>query len=97
MKVLITARHFSISEETREYAGQEVRRLEKVFDRLVSVHVILEKIKDYIYQTELVVKVPLKVLTIHERDEELTKSIDLAVDKMMRQLKKYKEQLRAHP
>ncbi|MDZ7796255.1 MAG: ribosome-associated translation inhibitor RaiA [Candidatus Marinimicrobia bacterium] len=97
MKVLITARHFTISEETRKYADNEVQRLEKIFDRLVSVHVILEKIKDYIYQTELVVKVPLKVLTIHERDEELTKSIDLAVDKMIRQLKKYKDQLRTRP
>ncbi|MFO7840722.1 MAG: ribosome-associated translation inhibitor RaiA [Fidelibacterota bacterium] len=97
MKVLITARHFTISEETRKYAGHEIQRLEKIFDRLVSVHVILEKIKDYIYQTELIVKVPLKVLTIHERDEELTKSIDLAVDKMIRQLKKYKDQLRTRP
>jgi len=97
MKILITARHFTISEETRRYAHNETQRLEKVFDRIVAVHVILEKIKDYIYETELVVQAPLKVLTIHEKDEELTKSIDLAVDKMIRRVKKYKEQLRAHP
>lgn len=92
MKVLITARHFTISEETRKYAEEEIKRVLKVFDRVVSVHIILERIKSYEYLTEIILQAPLKTLTLHEKDEELTKSIDLAVDKMIRKLQKYKGQ-----
>lgn len=92
MKVLITARHFTISEETRSYVETEIQRVLKVFDRVISAHIILERIKSYQYETEIILKAPLKTLTLREKDEELTKSIDLAVDKMIRQLKKYKGQ-----
>jgi len=90
MKILITARHFTISEDTRTYIDTEVRKLQKVFDRVTSVHVIVERIKDYEYETELIVQAPQKTLALHEKAEELIKSVDLAVDKMLRQLKKYK-------
>jgi putative sigma-54 modulation protein len=90
MKILITARHFTISEETRAYIDNEVKKLLKVFDRVTSAHVIVERIKDYEYKTELVVQAPQKTLTLKEHDEELIKSVDLAVEKMLRQLKKYK-------
>lgn len=90
MKTLITARHFTISKETRAYIDNEVQRLLKIFDRVTSVHVIVERIKDYVYETELIVQAPQKTLNLHERDEELIKSVDLAVEKMVRQLHKYK-------
>ncbi|MEA2077350.1 MAG: ribosome-associated translation inhibitor RaiA [Candidatus Marinimicrobia bacterium] len=90
MKILITARHFTISKETRTYINNEVQKLLKVFDRIVSAHVIVERIKDYEYKTEIIVQAPQKTLTIHEKDEDLIKSVDLAVDKMIRQLRKYK-------
>ena len=90
MKILITARHFTISEETRAYIDNEVKKFLKIFDRVTSVRVIVEKIKDYQYETELIVQAPQKTLALHEKDEELIKSVDLAVDKMLRQLKKYK-------
>ncbi|MBN2781543.1 MAG: ribosome-associated translation inhibitor RaiA [Candidatus Marinimicrobia bacterium] len=94
MKILITARHFTISEETRKYVENEIQRMLKVFDRIVSAQVVLERIKDYEYMTEIVVNAPLKTLTIHEKDEELTKSVDIAVEKMVRQLQKYKGQFK---
>ncbi len=90
MKIMITARHFTISEETRAYIDNEVKRLSKVFDRVTSVHVIVKRIKDYEYEAELIVQAPKKTLTIHEKDEELIKSVDIAVEKMLRQLRKYK-------
>ncbi len=95
MKILITARHFTISEETRNYVEKEIQRVLKVFDRVVSVRIILERIKDYEYLTQIVLKAPLKTLTLRETEEELTKSIDLAVDKMIRQLQKYKGQFQS--
>ncbi|MFA6618659.1 MAG: ribosome-associated translation inhibitor RaiA [Candidatus Neomarinimicrobiota bacterium] len=93
MKVLITARHFSISEKTRKHVEEDVQQLLKIFDRITSVNIVFEKIKDYEYETDIVVNVPLKTLTIHEKADEMSKSLDIALEKMRRQLKKYKEQL----
>lgn len=93
MKVLITARHFSISETTRKYIEDETNKLLKIFDRITSVNIVLEKIKDFEYKTQIIAHVPLKILTIHEKAEELIKSVDTAIEKMQRQLKKYKGQL----
>lgn len=90
MKILITARHFTISEETRTYIDNEAKKLLKIFDRVTSANIILEKIKDYEYETEIIVQAPLKTLTIHEKDNDLIKSVDIAVEKMIRQLRKYK-------
>jgi len=90
MKISITARHFSISEDTRAYVGNEIQKVQKIFDRIVSANIILERIKDYEYETEIIIQAPLKTMTIHEKDEDLIKSVDLAVNKIIRQLKKYK-------
>jgi len=90
MKISITARHFSISEDTRAYVDNEIQKVEKIFDRIVSANIILERIKDYEYETEIIIQAPLKTMTIHEKDEDLIKSVDLAVNKSIRQLKKYK-------
>ncbi|MCK5816552.1 MAG: ribosome-associated translation inhibitor RaiA [Candidatus Marinimicrobia bacterium] len=90
MKISITARHFSISEDTRTYVDNEIQKVEKIFDRIVSANIILERIKDYEYETEIIIQAPLKTMTIHEKDEDLIKSVDLAVNKIIRQLKKYK-------
>jgi putative sigma-54 modulation protein len=90
MKILITARHFTISEETRSYVNDEAQKLLKVFDRVTSASFVLEKIKDYEYETQITVNAPLKTLTIHEKSDDLIKSVDIAVDKMVRQLRKYK-------
>jgi ribosomal subunit interface protein len=90
MKISITARHFSISEDTRAYVDNEIQKVEKIFDRIVSANIILERIKDYEYETEIIIQAPLKTMTIHEKDEDLIKSVDLAVNKIIRQLKKYK-------
>ncbi|MEA3392333.1 MAG: ribosome-associated translation inhibitor RaiA [Candidatus Marinimicrobia bacterium] len=90
MKISITARHFSISEDTRTYIDNEIQKVEKIFDRIVSANIILERIKDYEYETEIIIQAPLKTMTIHEKDEDLIKSVDFAVNKIIRQLKKYK-------
>ena len=90
MKVNIVARHFDISEKTREYIQSEVdHRLEPVFDRIIACKVIVEKIKkDYI--AEVVLNIPGGTLKAKETTEDLTKSVDFVVKKMLKQLSKHK-------
>jgi putative sigma-54 modulation protein len=90
MKVNIVARHFDISEKTREYIQGEVdHRLNSTYDRIVSCMVIVEKIKsDYI--AEVILNVPGETFTAKETSNDRIKSIDFVVKKMRKQLTKHK-------
>lgn len=90
MKVSIVARHFDISEKTREYIQAEIdHRLEPVYDRIVSCKMIVDKVKnDYI--AEVILNVPGDILTAKETSEDLTKSVDFVVKKMRKQLSRHK-------
>ncbi len=90
MKVNIVARHFDISEKTRDYIQTEINhRLEPVFDRIVNCKMTLEKTKiDYI--AEVILHVPGETMTAKETSDDLTKSVDSVVKKMRKQLTKHK-------
>ena len=94
MRINITARHFKLNDDLREYVENEVVRFKKYYEPIIDVDVILgwekqdriAEINSTVYGT---------VLTAHERSGDMRKSIDRAVDKLERQLKKYKERLRS--
>lgn len=90
MKVTIVARHFDISEKTRDYIQSEIdHRLAPIYDRVVSCNMIVEKTKnDYI--AEVIVGIPGETLTAKETSEDLTKSVDFVVKKMVKQINKHK-------
>ena len=93
MHINMTARRFKLSKELKEYAEAEVYRLKKYYEPIIDVDIILgwEK-KDRI--AEINIAVYGTTLTAHERSGDMRKSIDRAVDKLERQLKKYKEKIR---
>jgi len=90
MRINITARRFKLSESLKSHAEDEVRRLKKYYDGIIDTDIILgwEK-KNRI--AEISISVYGTKLTAHERSEDMIKSITLAVDKLERQLIKYKE------
>lgn len=90
MKVNIVARHFDISEKTRDYIQNEIdHRLDSVYDRTVNCKMIVDKVKnDYI--AEVILNVPGETLTAKETSNDLTKSVDFVVKKMRKQLTKHK-------
>ena len=90
MRVTFTARHYKSSPRLKKYAEEEVKRLERFYDGIISCEIVLDYQKD-IQIAELNVSVHGQMLTVIEKSEDIYKSIDLAVDKMERQLKRYKE------
>jgi len=90
MRVTFTARHYKSSPRLKEYAESEVKRLEKFFDGIISCNIVLDYQKE-IQIAEINVVVHGQQLTVIEKTEDIYKSIDSAVDKMERQLKRYKE------
>ncbi|MAD51516.1 MAG: ribosomal subunit interface protein [Candidatus Marinimicrobia bacterium] len=95
MLIEFTARHFHAPDTLREYAEQEVQRLNKIFDRITRCQIILLH-ENNMYTTEINLYMPSRHLNIKETTDNATKSIDRAVDKMIIRVKKIKEKMFAH-
>ncbi len=89
MRTRFTARHYKAPASLKNFAEQEVQRLKKYYDGIIDCEIIL----DYEKQTqvaEIILSVYGQRLAAIEKSEDIRKSIVLAVDKLERQLKKYK-------
>ena len=95
MLIEFTARHFNAPDNIRSYAELEIQRLHKVFDRITQCQIILLH-ENNSYTTELNLSLPAHKLNVKETTDNLTKSIDGAVDKMIVRVKKVKEKLITH-
>jgi putative sigma-54 modulation protein len=92
MRTKITARHFKLTEELKTFVEDEVFRLKKYYAGIIDTEVILSWEKFH-RLAEIHVTVFGDRLKAEERSEEMKKSVTLAVDKLERQVIKYKERL----
>ncbi len=95
MLIEFTARHFHAPDNLRSYAELEVQRLHKVFDRITQCQIILLH-ENNSYTTELNLSLPAHKLNVKETTDNVNKSIDRAVDKMIVRVKKVKEKMITH-
>ena len=96
MRISFTARHYKAPERLKDYAEEKVAGLQKFYDGIIEGEIIL----DYEKQTqvaEIAIKVYGQRLFVSEKSDDIYKSIDLAVDKLGRQVKKYKDKLHSYP
>jgi putative sigma-54 modulation protein len=93
MKIRTTARHFDLTQELKDFANEEINRLDRFFDHIIDTHLILEA-EGYRKRAELNLKVYGTVLISQHSSDDFRTSIEGALDKMKRQLKKYKSKLK---
>ena len=96
MEMTVTGRHVDVTPALRQYAGKKLDHIGIDFPRIVSAHYILE-VDKFRHIAELVLQCGNHI-TIEAREvsEDLYASIDLVVDKVVRQLRKYKTKLQRH-
>jgi putative sigma-54 modulation protein len=92
MNVQFTARHFKAHEGLKHYALSQVSTLKKFYDGIVTGNVVLryEKARDSVKIAEINLSVHGANLVAIEKSSDFYKSIDTAVEKLERQLLKYK-------
>jgi ribosome hibernation promoting factor len=92
MNVQFTARHFKAHEGLKQYAMGQIETLKKYYDGILNGTVTLsfEKVRDSVKIAEISLKVYGTNLVAAEKSEDFYKSIDVAVNKLERQLVKYK-------
>ena len=95
MQISITGHHVDITQALRTYVESKFERLERHFDNMTNVHVILGIQKER-KKAEATIHVSRGNLFADIEHEDMYAAIDGLVDKLDRQLKKYKEKLVRH-
>ena len=90
MQLNLTGHHVEITPPLREYIGNKLERLERHFDHVTDVHCILtvEKLR---HKAEATVHVSGSTMFADAVEDDMYAAIDALVDKLDRQIKKYKE------
>jgi putative sigma-54 modulation protein len=93
MKIKIAGRHIDASPALRDYVIEKTEALERFFDRIVSVDVVLSVEKERQIADFHAHLTNRKRINAHEESTDMYASIDKAVDRLKRQLVKFKDQL----
>jgi putative sigma-54 modulation protein len=99
MKFLFTSRHFKAHDSLKEYAEQEAEKISKFYDGVIKCEVILsyEKVTNSVKIAEFVININNHhTFTARSQSEDFKISIEGASDKIISQLKKYKEKLKTN-
>lgn len=101
MDVVVKAHHCTVTDRFREYVADKITRLEKLNQRAirVEVEVSAEKNKrqhDTASRVEITLRTKGPVVRAEASAEEKVAAFDLALDKMMAQLRKAADRRRVH-
>jgi putative sigma-54 modulation protein len=93
MEIRTTARHFELTDNLKNFAETEVKRLEKYYDHIIDTHLTMsvEKSRQI---AELTVKVYGTMLTAKSKGFDMYVAVEQVITKMESQIKKYKSKLR---
>ena len=95
MNLKITGHHLEVTDAIREYVSSKMDRVLRHFDNVTSVNVILsvEKLNQ---KAEVTVHVRGKDLFVESENTDLYAAIDSMIDKLDRQVIKYKQKSQDH-
>lgn len=93
MEILVRGKGVVVTDAMREYAVRKVGRLVEHFERINSAHV-LESIEGKTQKVEVQLDGDGILLRGEDRGDDLYAAVDRVVDKLERQLRKYKDRTR---
>ncbi|WFB35273.1 ribosome-associated translation inhibitor RaiA [Kiritimatiellota bacterium B12222] len=97
MNITVTCRHMEMSSALRDHATSRVEESLTEFPRVEDVHVILDVQRKINHVAEVVVKAKNHVhAEATETTSDMYASIDAAVDKVHRQLRKNRDKIQDH-
>jgi putative sigma-54 modulation protein len=95
MNIQITSRHAKASPSLQATITKDLMKLEKFSDKITSCHVVLDT-EGVDKRVEVVVTVRGQMVKAEGQGDNLGKAVDLAVQKIERQLKKMNEKVKNH-
>ncbi|MBZ4372998.1 ribosome hibernation-promoting factor, HPF/YfiA family [Corallococcus sp. AS-1-6] len=95
MQLNITFRQFGASDSLKEYAREKVERVNRLLDRAGEAHVVLS-LERHLHHADITIHSGAWILRGREKSDDMYASIDLAMDKIERQLRRYRDKLKSH-
>jgi putative sigma-54 modulation protein len=95
MQINYTFRNLDSSDSIKAYARDKVERVNKYFERAGEAHVVCT-IERHHHVCDITIHAGQFSLRGRDKSEDMYASVDLAMDKIERQLKRYKEKLKHH-
>lgn len=95
MQVNLTGHHIDITDSLRAYVDEKIAKLERHFDHVTNVHVILsiEKLEKKAEATVHIAGADVFADSVHQ---DMYAAIDSLVDKLDRQVLRHKEKVKSH-
>ncbi|MCC5872639.1 MAG: ribosome-associated translation inhibitor RaiA [Gammaproteobacteria bacterium] len=90
MQINISGHHIDVTEAMRAYVLEKFEKLERHFEHITSIHVILEVEKNR-QTAEATIHIKGGELFADATSEDLYAAIDMLIDKLDRQILKHKE------
>ena len=96
MQIKITGKHGHVSDATQEFIKEKAQKLLHYFQRLMMIEVLVDQREE-----EFVVEFRVSAEHKHdfvasERNKDLLAAVDLVLDKLERQVRRYKEKIQDH-
>lgn len=93
MEIIVTGRHPNITQDMRTYAEEKVRKMTRIFDRMVRARVTLE-VDGMEHRAEANVHGPRgTVLVAHATATDMFRALDEMESRLERQLRKAKARI----
>lgn len=95
MQVNLTGHHVDLTSSMRDYVNNKMERLERHFDIVQDIHVVLsvEKLR---HKAEATLHINGGNVFANAVEEDMYAAIDALTDKLDRQVKKHKEKMTDH-
>ncbi len=94
MEIELQARHLDMNPAVRDYVNKKVGRLDRYLPDIKAIRVDLDhgmrRTKGEIYTAQITTWVDSTILRAEEMDHDLFAAIDMAADKLHRQVERYK-------
>jgi putative sigma-54 modulation protein len=95
MQINVSGHHVEVTDSLQQYVETKLEKLERHYDRITNVHVIL-RVEKQGQKAEATVRIQGGDVFAEAESEDLYAAIDMLVDKLDRQLIKQKEKMKDH-
>jgi putative sigma-54 modulation protein len=96
MNIIITGRHMDLTDNLKLYASEKIKKFRRYLNNNITEAIITLSVEKYRHKAEVLLKVNGMMIQAESITEEMYSSIDEVVEKLERQIKKYKEKLGSH-
>lgn len=93
--IKVIGRNVLVTDAIKQYAVEKVSKIERFHSRIIEVLIVID-VQKLLHVVDIIVKIDHTRMKSHYAGDNMYASIDLAVDKLQRQIARYKKRLQEH-